>query len=85
MPCMPCPMALPAASTVRRMVPPGNAEVAGHASNPVTNAYYYLGRPAGANGDAFRDLGYLVGQAAFYVLVAMAVAGLTIWLWRRRR
>jgi hypothetical protein len=51
----------------------------------VTNAYYYLGRLDGANGDAFRDLGYLVGQAAFYVLVAMALAGLVIWLWRRRR
>ena len=51
----------------------------------MTNAYYYLGKLAGANGDAFRDLGYLIGQGAFYVLAAIALAGLAIWLWRRHR
>ena len=35
--------------------------------------------------DAFRELGYALGQLAAYVLLIVLVLGSIVWLWRRRR
>jgi hypothetical protein len=36
------------------------------------------------SGQSARELGYVVGQIAFYVLLVAAIVALLIW-WRRRR